>query len=102
MDLRRDHLEKFTDAPSFPERVDTLLEEIKKDLKWECKAFGDSMAFRGLPPLAVHCDRKAGRIYRRVMNDLGGRDDFQHDLDDLLRYAIYANLYYRMLKEKEE
>jgi hypothetical protein len=82
--------------------LDHFLKEIKERITWEIgeEVYGDSFVKRGLPLIVMNCDRKAGRIYQRVIiGKQRGRDDFQHELDDLTCYAIYANLYYRMLKE---
>jgi len=102
MNFRTDYLLQFTDDPSFQSELEKLLKEVKDRVARECLIHGDTFAQVGLPALAVNCQRKAGRIFARVIKDKPGSNDFQHELDDLLEYAIYTNLYYRILRRAYE
>jgi len=102
VDLRLDFLTEFTSRADFKDRVKVLLENQLAVILWEIKRYADTTTFAGMPTWAVHCKRKADRLYNRVLRDSFGRDSCQHDLDDLLRYAVYTNLYYRILRESKK
>lgn len=94
--LRIVTLNEFTASKDFTDLLSSLLTEIEKSVKLESKLYGDGFVSRGLPNLVIGVDRKSTRVYKRVIHDATGRDSFDHDLGDLVRYAIYLQLFYRM------
>ena len=94
--LRLVTLNKFTGDPLFWKLLDLLLKECKLVIKSEIESYGTEFGRRGLPSLVVNIDRKSSRVFQKVIGGTQGRDSFGHEAEDLLHYAIYINVYYRM------
>lgn len=102
LDLKTAFLPKFTSREDFLSKLENFLDEQKIVMEWECKVHSDTQTLDGILPWIMHCRRKTSRLYNRVLKGTSGRDSMKHDLNDLVRYSIYLNLYYRILTEEED
>ena len=97
-DLKSRRVIPFTRSDEFNKELESLFEDIRAQVAVNQQQYAGDWAWTGLAGLVFGVVRKAGRLWDIFIENKAGKDKLDDEFEDNLMIAVYAVLYYRMLR----